>query len=332
MIAISSILAIILLAVVGFKIKDTMRVNTIMSQHKISKTTIRAKSSTNTTTAVQQIMIGSITNNYSHALLTLKNIKASGYDAIELNDYMIHKPSLLVKMMTQFAGMPVGNGGNLNWHKLVKESGLSVISLHSDLGSLEKDPDAVIKTAKSFHTDTVVITGMYRFDYSSLKDVNQLSERLNKVGKKLAKNNIHLLYHNHNSELQKVTTNKTAYDVIIERTDPRYVNFEFDSYWMTDGGANVPAIMKKLGHRMKLWHITDRGHTKKGPYITPILSQDSTELGNGNMDLNTLSDIAKQNGVKGVILETHKNWVDGDPIKSIQKSATFMNKHFKDNQ
>ena len=39
--------------------------------------------------------------------------------------------------------LPVGKGGNLDWHKLVQEAGLQVVSLHTDLGSLERDAHAV---------------------------------------------------------------------------------------------------------------------------------------------------------------------------------------------
>lgn len=111
-----------------------------------------------------------------------------------------------------------------------------------------------------------------------------------------------------------------------------YVNFEFDSYWMADGGANIPALMEKLGSRMKLWHINDRGYPKSGPYMTPILKENATELGYGNMDLDTLSAIAIKNGVEGVILETHKNWIDHDPIKSLQVSAEYMLEKFGDQE
>ena len=34
--------------------------------------------------------------------------------------------------------MPTGKGGNLDWKKLMREAELSVISLHTDLGSLER--------------------------------------------------------------------------------------------------------------------------------------------------------------------------------------------------
>ena len=284
--------------------------------------------SSHITTAVQQIMIGTKCNNYDDALQTLLDIKDAGYEAIELNDFMIHKSSILVKLMTKFSGMSIGNGGKLDWLKLIKESGLKVISLHSDLASLENDIKAVADEAKSFGTNTVVITGMYKFDYSNLEEVQNLAKRLNQTGQALSEEGIHLLYHNHNCELQKVAPGKTAYDVIIEETDPEYVNFEFDSYWMADGGANVPALMEQLGSRIKLWHINDRGCTKSGPYMTPILKENATELGNGNMDLDTLSEIAIRNGVEGVVLETHKNWLDKDPIKSLQVSSEYMKAKF----
>lgn len=331
---------LVIILVSGYTIKENVRINKIVNSHKTEQNAgqndvVRSNTendSEHMTTAVQQIMIGTMCNNYDNALQTLLDIKNAGYESIELNDFMIHKSSMLVKLMTKFAGMPIGNGGKLDWPKLIKESGLKVISIHSDLGSIEDNPKAIADEAKSFGTDTVVITGMYKFDYSSLDDVKELAQRLNKAGKALSKEGIRLLYHNHNCELQKVTSEKTAYDIIIEETDPAYVNFEFDSYWMTDGGANVPALMEKLGSRMKLWHINDRGCTKSGPYMTPILKEDATELGYGNMDLDTLSAIAIKNGVEGVILETHQNWVDNDSIKSLQVSAKYMQEKFGDKE
>jgi sugar phosphate isomerase/epimerase len=316
---------IAVLAIFGYQFKDAIHIRHIVRSHEKDAP---IQKSAQMPAAVQQIMIGSLCNNHDNALATLKNIKAAGYDSIELNDFMIHKTSLSVKLMTQFAGMPIGNGGSLDWHRLIKESGLHVISLHSDLGSLEKNPETVAAEARSFGTDTVVITGMYQFDYSSQEDVETLAKRLNAAGKVLAGKGIRLLYHNHNCELQRVSRNETAYDILIEKTDPAFVNFEFDSYWMTEGGANVPAIMQKLGSRMKLWHINDRGCTKSGPYMTPILKENETELGYGNLDLNTLSAIAMQNGVTGVVLETHENWVDHDPIKSFEKSADYIQQTF----
>ena len=278
--------------------------------------------------AVQQIMLGTVTGTESQARETLRRIKAAGYDGLELNRFMIHPASLMVRLMTRAAGMPTGNGGKLDWHALLRNSGLEVVSLHADLGSLEREADAMIEEAKSFGTDKVVITGMYRFDYGSEAAVRELAERLNKAGKALKAQGIELLYHNHNVELLQLKPGLRAYDILLDETDPDLVSFEYDSYWFTDGGADAKLWMKKLGSRMRLWHVTDRGSRQSGPAMTPILKADSMELGTGNMDLDGLKEIAVDNGVEAAVLESHRNWIDRDPVKSLELSAQWLNARF----
>ena len=275
-------------------------------------------------TAVQQIMLGTVTQNEEKARATLARIREAGYDALELNRFMIHPSSLMVRMMTRMAGMPTGKGGNLDWKALLKESGLGVCSLHADLGSLEREPDAVMEEAKSFGTDTIVITGMYRFDYGSEKAVRDLAQRLNQTGSKLHDKGFSLLYHNHNVELLPVQPGLRAYDILLSDTDPALVNFEFDSYWFT--GADAKDWMRTLGPRLKMWHVTDGGFRQTGPAMTPILKADSMELGTGSMDLDRLYEIAASCGVETVVLESHKNWIDKDPVKSLELSAKWLQK------
>lgn len=278
--------------------------------------------------AVQQFMLGSVLKNETMVRETLSAMKKAGYDSIELCGFMLHPMGFMIRMLTKAAGMPVGSGGNLDWEKLVKESGLSVVSVHQDLGSIERDPKAVAEEAKKYGTDKVVITGMYRFDYGDEKTMHELADRLNKAGKALKEEGIALLYHNHNCELRKVNAEKRAYDILIEETDPEFVNFEFDSYWFTEGGADAKDWMRRLGSRMKLWHINDRGSRVEGSAITPILKTDSMELGTGNMDLDGLKAIADENGVEAVILESHRNWIDKSPVKSLEVSAKWLNERY----
>ena len=277
--------------------------------------------------AVQQFMLGTILKNEAQARETLAALKAAGYDGIELCGFMIHPIGFMVRMLTKAAGMPVGKGGNLDWHKLVRESGLEVVSLHTDLGSLERDATAVAQEAKSFGTKYVVITGMYRFDYGDETAVRGLATRLNKAGEALSKEGVELLYHNHNCELRRVNSKQRAYDILLEETDPRFVNFEFDSYWFTEGGANALAWMQRLGSRMKLWHINDRGSRVTGSAVTPILKTDSMELGTGNMNLDSLMEQALLVNVEAVILESHRNWIGNSPVKSLQVSANYLKTH-----
>lgn len=278
--------------------------------------------------AVQQFMLGSVLKNEQQVRETLSAIKTAGYDGIELCGFMLHPMGPMIRLLTKAAGMPVGSGGHLDWLKLVRESGLTVVSLHMDLGSIERDAAAVAAEAKQYGTDKVVITGMYRFNYGDEAAIHDLAKRLNAAGKALAAQGVSLLYHNHNCELRRVSSTQCAYDILLNETDPAFVGFEFDSYWFTEGGADAKAWMQRLGRRMKLWHINDRGTRMTGPAMTPILKTDSMELGTGNMDLDGLAAIAKANGVAAVILESHRNWIDKSPVKSLQVSAKYMNDHF----
>lgn len=279
--------------------------------------------------AVQQIMLGTVTKNEHQAAETLKAVKKAGYDGLELNGFMIRPASFAVRMMTKAAGMPVGKGGSLDWKGLAREAGLSVVSVHEDLGSIKRDPEAVIREAKEYGTDKIVITGMYRFDYSDPEAVDNLTADLNQMGKILRQSGVQLLYHNHNCEFRKLPGGQTAYERIVESTEPDYVGFEFDSYWPTEAGVSAIGLMKRLGERMRLYHINDRGTRLKGPSMTPILKSDSMELGYGNMNLKELTEQALKVNVDAVILESHKNHAEKSPVKSLQLSAEFMNMYVK---
>lgn len=273
--------------------------------------------------AVQQFMLGTVLNNEAQARDTLQKMKDAGYDGIELCSFMIHPTPFAVKLLTKAAGMPVGNGGKLNWPVLVRDAGLEVPAIHQYLDSIEKDPEATLAECKAFGTDTVVITGMYRFDYSRKENIADLADRLNKAGKMLKDSGIRLLYHNHNAEFLSVEPGVPAYHLLQRETDPEYVNFEFDSFWCTDAGCDLLIEMEKLGHRMKLWHINDRGCRKAG--FTPIYKMDSMELGTGTLNLPAMVEQATKNGCEAVILESHRNWIEGSPVRSFQLSAKFLN-------
>lgn len=165
--------------------------------------------------AVQQFMLGTVMNTEAQAADTMASMKAAGYDGIELCGFMLHPSSLMVRLMTKAAGMPVGKGGRLPWPRLVKDSGLQVVSLHLDLGSVERGPAAVAAEARQFGTDKIVITGMYRFPYGEAEAVKELAARLNRAGAALNGEGVSLLYHNHNCEFLCCPPSKTAKSILI---------------------------------------------------------------------------------------------------------------------
>ena len=218
----------------------------------------------------------------------------------------------------------MGASGKRDWKSLIEKSGLGVTSLHSDLGSLERNMDGVVEEATKFGAKRIVITGMYRYDYTSSSSLSSLATRLNKCGENLKKRGMELFYHNHNIELTLDEKGRRALDVLLLETDKENLSFEIDTYWLGEGGADSKEWMKKMGGRMKLWHIADRGWRGKSNQITPIVECDNVELGLGNMPLCELLDIAKDNGVEEIVLETHRNWIHNDPLESLEISGKWL--------
>ena len=191
-------------------------------------------------------MLSKASKSDEKALEALNRVKAAGFDSIELNSFMIHPSSFMVRALTKAAGMGVGSSGKRDWKGLIEKSGLSVTSLHSDLGSLERNMDGIVEEATKFGTKRIVITGMYRYDYTSSSSVSSLATRLNKCGENLRKSGMELFYHNHNIELTLDEKGRRALDVLIDETEGDNLSFEIDTYWLNEGGSDSKEWMKKM--------------------------------------------------------------------------------------
>lgn len=273
--------------------------------------------------AIQQFQLRNELISHDKAQAALGQVYEAGFQGIELCGYLIDRLPWRIRMLTRLAGMPIGRSGTLDWVRLIAESGLQVVAIHDDLESILRDPRRIAVRARRFNTQTIVITGQRRFDYSDKAAVLNLAEKLNEAGRLLRDENLSLLYHNHNCELAKID-GQLALEILIDATDASCVNFEYDSYWPAEAGYDPLRLMHRLGSRMKLYHINDRGFRSRGP-TGSIIKSDSMELGLGNMPLVDLVDAAKSYAVNAVILESHGNWHGGSAIQSMQISSSFMN-------
>ncbi|MCQ2772648.1 MAG: sugar phosphate isomerase/epimerase [Bacilli bacterium] len=273
---------------------------------------------------IQQLMLGQHFKTQNKAIDRLNTLEDNGYACIELDGFMIRHVPYIVKVLTDMSGMPTGNSNKFDWVEIIKETELEVIAIHEDLDTIEKKMDMVIDECKKFHSKYVVITGMYQFDYDSIAELDKLISRLNEAGRALKEKGISLLYHNHNVEFSRLDNGDTSYLYILKNTNPEYVNFELDGYWATDAGANVIKLIETLGSRLKLYHINDRQKKKYGKSMTPIVKFDACELGNGVMDIEGIVNALKSTSCEAIILETHKNWINKNPLESAIISSEFI--------
>lgn len=273
---------------------------------------------------IQQLQIGSILKNEKDTLNNLKLLKEKGFDYMELNGFMIRKNPFIVKMLTSLSGMPIKSSDKFNWEKLINDSKLDVLSIHEDINALESNLDLVISECRIFNSKYVVLTGNYKFDYNNEKNLLDLCQRLNKIGKSLKEKGISFLYHNHNVEFMRINDDSLGYDVLINNTNSNYVNFEFDSFWASVSGVDAISYMEKLGSRLKIHHICDNSNLSKKESITPIIKMKACELGKGCLNLKEMVKFDIENHVDAIILEQHKNHIDNSPIKSALASLNYL--------
>jgi sugar phosphate isomerase/epimerase len=56
---------------------------------------------------------------------------------------------------------------------------------------------------------------------------------------------------------ERVFGDRTAFDILVEHTDPRNVVFQVDLYWATRGGADPVELLERYGNRIQLFHVKD---------------------------------------------------------------------------
>ena len=274
-------------------------------------------------TGIQQIQLRNCFKNEASALEALRAVKEAGLDGIELNGFMIRRLSLPIKMLLWAAKMPVGNSDRLDWKKLVNESELSVISLHEDLRRILTQTEQVVSDAKEFNTNKIVISGMRNFDYTDETELENLCKQFDKAGKLLKEQGLKLLIHNHNCEFQRLKSGQTAFEYIVSHTNPDLVSFEIDIYWAHDAGVDTVSLLKNLGSRLSMLHVSDRGIRPVGK-AGSILKADFLELGEGNLPLNDIIKVAQTNGVEAIVIETNGNWIHQSAVESMKISSQYL--------
>ncbi|SFB58727.1 Sugar phosphate isomerase/epimerase [Amycolatopsis marina] len=135
---------------------------------------------------------------------------------------------------------------------LLDRYGLRAVSAH--VGFDGADVDALIADAK--------VLGYHYADcawanYDSIGEWRDFADRLDKAGKAFRKAGIKYGYHNHAHEFRKIDGVR-PFDVISQVTSRHNVHFEYDLYWLVDGGIDpVEQYYREFG-RVRQFHVKDR--------------------------------------------------------------------------
>jgi sugar phosphate isomerase/epimerase len=230
--------------------------------------------------------------------------------------------------MMGFSEMEGGGNGMdpSDFRKLCDARGISIPSVGAGYEQLMKSPDSVARTAKILGAGYVMCAwiphdhGMLTFE-----NARKAVEDFNRVGKFLKEQGLIFCYHAHGYEFQPYETGNLL-DYIITNTNPDWVSFEMDIFWIQFGGGDPVVLMKKYGKRWKLMHLKD---LKKGAKkdLTGLTSpENDVPLGTGELNIPAILKQAALIGIVHYFIEDESNHVNEQVPQSIHylKSLTVQ--------
>jgi sugar phosphate isomerase/epimerase len=125
----------------------------------------------------------------------------------------------------------------------------------------------------------------------------------NHAGEVLAAHGIKFFYHTHGYEFQPYKDG-TLFDLIMTETNPKFVRYEMDVFWIVHPGQDPVKLLNKYGNRFELMHVKDMkaGTERNLSGGTKDLNND-VQLGTGIMDWPAILGAAKKAGVKWYFIE-----------------------------
>lgn len=204
--------------------------------------------------------------------------------------------------------------------KLLVQNDLKMISIGVDYDALAKDPQAAIDEAKTFGAKYIMCAWIsHTNDEFTIDDIKKAVDVFNAAGKKMKEAGLSFCYHPHGFEFRPYQGG-TLFDYLVKHTDPRYVNFEMDVYWVKHPGQDPVALLKKYPTRFLLMHLKDRKPGTVGNQNGHADERTNVVLGQGNVNIAAVMKEAKHTSVKHYFVE------DESPIaeEQIPKSLAYL--------
>jgi sugar phosphate isomerase/epimerase len=232
-------------------------------------------------------------------------------------------PSKTLDTIKMMGFTEIEGGGNIEpsqFKKLCDERGISIPSTGASYEQLVNTPDSVIWRAKAFGSKYVMCAwiphknGVLRFE-----DAKKAAEDFNKAGKILKDNGLILCYHAHGYEFQPYE-NGTLLDYLFNNTNPDYVSFEMDIFWIQFGGGDPVALLKKYGDRWKLMHLKDMRKEIKKDLTGVTSTENDVAFGTGQIDIPSILKEAKKAGIKHYFIEDESNNI----LEQLPQSITYL--------
>ena len=197
---------------------------------------------------------------------------------------------------------------------MLDAEGLKLCGTHTGFERLQNDLDAVIAEHRLWQCPNVGIPSMPgQYREGGEEAFRRFAREAAEIGKRLKEAGLSLMYHNHSFEFVRFGK-LTGLDVILQESDPRYLNAEVDVYWVQHGGGDPAAWVRKVTGRMPVVHLKDM--------VIHNHSQIYAEIGEGNINWDSVLQACRDIGVQYYVVEQDQSL--RNPFESLDISYRFL--------
>ncbi len=186
---------------------------------------------------------------------------------------------------------------------LLAKNGLEAVSGHFAFEKYRDQPEAVAQEAKALglkYAGCAWIPHDGDFDEKTCREAIRV---FNHAGQVLAKEGIKFFYHVHGFEFQPYAKG-TLLDLLFAETNPEYVNYQMDVFWIVFPGQDPVKLLQKYPKRWVLMHLKDmKKGTKTGELTGHTDVSNDVALGTGQIDYPAILAEAAHVGIKYYFIE-----------------------------
>ncbi|GAA1428325.1 sugar phosphate isomerase/epimerase [Microlunatus lacustris] len=252
---------------------------------------------------------------------TLARLAAMGLREVEAFDFVDKAPALAEAFGK--AGLRARTG-----HASLMSEGLGLDDpAFKQAQSGPPTQDAVFEAAKTLGLEVVIDPFVEPERWLSEESVRDNAQRLNDAAVKAADHGLRVGYHNHSQEFVASFGGRTAYELFAEQLRDDVV-LEVDLYWAATGRQDVPALLGRLGDKVKALHLKD-GVVGEDPFQPGAARMDPLKLDQrpaGEGDLPLLDYLAAAPATEFGVIE-FDHYAGGHIFDGIEASVRYFNEH-----
>lgn len=201
--------------------------------------------------------------------------------------------------------------------------GLNPVSANWSYEDVDRNLEKVIAEAKSLGVRYAGVGFIPRPRNRAFTEEDALAAAtvFNRAGAALARIGVRFFYHPHGYEFVPHGEGRTLFDLLADKTDPKLVCFELDTFWAFHAGQDPVKLMQKHPGRWELMHVKDLRRGAPTGITTGRADKTSDViLGTGQIDLPAALREGQRQGIKHYFIEDES----AEPLKQIPASLRFL--------